>query len=217
MVKSTTITRISDGLPLAATMDDEAHENDLMDCKNQGKVIIKKLNPHSEPRCSIESGKFYLHYLIEQGVCYMCICDRAYPRKLAFSYLDEIAKEFSMSYGSEIHKPGLRPYAFIKFDTFMQKTKTLYQDSRTQHNLGKLNEDLRDISQIMTKNMEDLLWRGDTLERMDTMSENLRAQSLKYRRDARNLNLQALYRKYGIPAIVILVFLLLIYVRLAWF
>ncbi|KAJ1928372.1 SNAP receptor [Tieghemiomyces parasiticus] len=217
MVKSTTITRVSDGLPLAATMDDEANESELMDCKNQGKAIIKKLGPHAETRCSIESGKYVLHYLIDTGIVYMCICDRAYPRKLAFSYLDEIAKEFNMSYGEEVHRPGLRPYAFIKFDTFMQKTKTLYQDSRTQHNLGKLNEDLRDISEIMTKNMEDLLWRGDTLERMDTMSENLRTQSLKYRKDAKHLNLQALYRKYGIPAVVFLAFLLLLYIRFAWF
>lgn len=30
--------------------------------------------------------------------------------------------------------------------------------------LDKLNEDLQDVSRIMTKNMEDLLWRGDSLD-----------------------------------------------------
>jgi vesicle transport protein SEC22 len=47
----------------------------------------------------------------------------------------------------------------------MQKTKRIYQDTRTQHNLTKLNEDLQDVTRIMTKNMEDLLWRGDSLDR----------------------------------------------------
>lgn len=50
-------------------------------------------------------------------------------------------------------------------DTFMQKTKKIYQDTRTQSNLSKLNEDLQDVTRIMTKNMEDLLWRGDSLDR----------------------------------------------------
>lgn len=50
-------------------------------------------------------------------------------------------------------------------DTFMQKTKRIYQDTRTQNNLTKLNEDLQDVTRIMTKNMEDLLWRGDSLDR----------------------------------------------------
>jgi hypothetical protein len=34
-----------------------------------------------------------------------------------------------------------------------------------QGNLGKINEDLQDVTRIMTKNMEDLLWRGDSLDR----------------------------------------------------
>ena len=79
-----------------------------------------------------------------------------------------------MSYGNEVDKPGLRPYAFVKFDTFMQKTKKIYQDTRTQSNLTKLNEDLQDVTRIMTKNMEDLLWRGDSLDRMSTISGELK-------------------------------------------
>jgi hypothetical protein len=35
-----------------------------------------------------------------------------------------------------------RPYAFVKFDTFIQRTKKQYQDPRNQRNLQKLNEDL---------------------------------------------------------------------------
>lgn len=52
----------------------------------------------------------------------------------------------------------------------MQRTKRLYADSRTAEsvthsNLDRLNEDLQDVQKIMTKNMEDLLWRGDSLDR----------------------------------------------------
>ena len=180
-------------------------------------MLFKKLNANSEPRCSIESGLFTFHYLIEGSVCYLCVCDRSYPRKLAFSYLEELAKEFEVSFAQEVDKPGLRPYAFIKFDTFIQKTKRLYQDTRTQHNLTKLNEDLQDVTRIMTKNMEDLLWRGDSLDRMSSLSDNLRGESLKYRREARKLNLQALYRKYGLPAIVIFGILLVLFLRYNYF
>lgn len=52
-------------------------------------------------------------------------------------------------------------------DTFMQKTARLYQDTRTasaESNLDRLNGDLQDVTRIMTKNMEELLWRGDSLD-----------------------------------------------------
>ncbi|KAI9339144.1 Longin-like domain-containing protein [Pilaira anomala] len=217
MVKTTIIARISDGLPLAASMDDEQVETELAEYKGQAKTIFKRLSPNSEPRCSIESGKYVFHYIIEGSVCYLCICDQSYPRKLAFSYLEELVKEFNMSYGNEVDKPGLRPYAFVKFDTFMQKTKRIYQDTRTQSNLSKLNEDLQDVTRIMTKNMEDLLWRGDSLDRMSTISGELKDSAKMFKDKARHLNLQALYRKYGPPAIIAFVILFVILVRYYWF
>lgn len=61
-------------------------------------------------------------------------------------------------------------------DTFISKTTRLYKDSRTltqgaggssapPSQLDQLNENLQDVTRIMTKNMEDLLWRGDSLDR----------------------------------------------------
>ena len=43
------------------------------------------------------------------------------------------------------------------------------------------------MTRIMTKNMEDLLWRGDSLDRMSHMSSSLRDESLKYRKAARKI------------------------------
>lgn len=55
----------------------------------------------------------------------------------------------------------------------MTKTARLYSDTRTanaaasasESNLDKLNGELQDVTRIMTKNMEELLWRGDSLDR----------------------------------------------------
>ncbi|KAJ9067549.1 SNAP receptor [Entomophthora muscae] len=217
MVLSTTIARVADGLPLTASTDDDQASADLAECKSQVKLLLRKLNANSEPRCSIESGKYSLHYLIDNEICYLCLCEKNYSRKLAFSYLEELAREFYGSYGAEVNKSVLRPYAFIKFDTFIQKTKRIYQDSRAQDNLTKLNEDLQDVTRIMTKNMEDLLWRGDNLDKMSALSDQLRDSSLKYRKDAQNLNLQLLYRKYGIPALVILFVVFILVLRYYFF
>ena len=45
--------------------------------------------------------------------------------------------------------------------------------------------------------MDDLLWRGDSLDRMSTMSSALRDESLKYRKAARKINIDALIRKWA--------------------
>lgn len=48
----------------------------------------------------------------------------------------------------------------------MSKTTRLYQDTRAGggSHMDKLNDELQDVTRIMTKNMEELLWRGDSLD-----------------------------------------------------
>jgi hypothetical protein len=135
-------------------------------------------------------------YLIKDDVCFLCICDSSYPRKLAFTYLADLASEFTTTYTpSQYLSPNLRPYAFVEFDTFIQRTKKLYQDSRASQNLDKLNDELRDVTKVMTKNIEDLLYRGDSLERMGELSGRLREDSKKYRRAAVRINWELLVKQ----------------------
>lgn len=135
-------------------------------------------------------------YIIKDDVCFLCICDKSYPRKLAFTYLADIATEFTTTYSSQqYHSPTLRPYAFVEFDTFIQRTKGTYQNTRAAANLDKLNDELRDVTKVMTKNIEDLLYRGDSLERMGEMSGRLREDSMKYRKAAVRINWELLLKQ----------------------
>ncbi|KAF7301521.1 Protein transport protein sec22 [Mycena indigotica] len=182
MVLSTILVRASDALPLAASVDDEQTEQALQEHKQQSKLIFRRITPNSEPRCSIESGHYTLHYLISENVVFLTIADKSYPRKLAFSYLDELSKEFATTYGAKVDAVR-KPYAFVGFDTFMSKTARLYRDTRTAtaatgSGLDKLNDDLQDVTRIMTKNMEELLWRGDSL---DSNSKKKRGERKKKR------------------------------------
>lgn len=87
----------------------------------------------------------------------------------------------------------------------------MYQDTRATQNLDRLNAELQDVTRVMTKNIEDLLYRGDSLDRMQDLSSNLRAESKKYVRHAKRINIEALIRQY-IPVIGLsLMFLFLIW------
>ncbi|OLL22265.1 hypothetical protein NEOLI_003006 [Neolecta irregularis DAH-3] len=98
----------------------------------------------------------------------------------------------------------------------MHTKKKEYQDSRNANNLDKLNADLQDVTKVMTKNIKDLLERGDSLDRMSTLSSSLRDESAKYRRRARNINLQALLRQWAPLGAAGLFFLIFIYVKFFW-
>lgn len=68
------------------------------------------LHTTSSPHQYVAPGS----YLIADNVVYLTIADKSYPRKLAFSYLDELSKEFSTSYGAKVETVR-KPYAFVGF------------------------------------------------------------------------------------------------------
>ncbi|KAM5455265.1 SNAP receptor [Microsporum audouinii] len=199
---------------LAASVDNEQAESELSDVKSQTKQIVARLNRNSEQQASISSGRYSLHYIIQDDICFLCIADQSYPRKLAFTYLSDIASEFFTTYSpTQYLSSTLRPYAFVEFDSFIQRTKKTYQDSRATQNINKLNDELKDVTKVMTKNIEDLLYRGDSLERMGEMSGRLREDSKKYRKAAVRINWELLIKQYGPFVGVGFIFIVLIWWR----
>ncbi|CAN7096693.1 unnamed protein product [Brassica rapa subsp. narinosa] len=214
MVKMTLIARVTDGLPLAEGLDDGRDLPDSDMYKQQVKSLFKNLSRgHNEAsRMSVETGPYVFHYIIEGRVCYLTMCDRSYPKKLAFQYLEDLKNEFERVNGPNI-ETAARPYAFIKFDTFIQKTKKLYQDTRTQRNIAKLNDELYEVHQIMTRNVQEVLGVGEKLDQVSEMSSRLTSESRIYADKAKDLNRQALIRKWAPVAIVLGVVFLLFWVK----
>ncbi|CAN6457690.1 unnamed protein product [Victoria cruziana] len=208
------LARVTDGLPLAEGLDDGRDVNNVELYKQQAKSLFKNLsNSQNDPsRMSIETGPYVFHYIIEGRVCYLTMCDRSYPKKLAFQYLEDLKSEFEKVNGSQI-ETAARPYAFIKFDAFIQKTRKLYLDTRTQRNLAKLNDELYEVHQIMTRNVQEVLGVGEKLDQVSQMSSRLTSESRIYAEKAKDLNRQALIRKWAPVAVVLGIVFLLFWVR----
>ncbi|KAI3877871.1 hypothetical protein MKX03_000307 [Papaver bracteatum] len=214
MVKLTMIARVTDGLPLVEGLDDVRNLQDADVYKHQAKALFKNLSSgqNDASRMSIETGPYVFHYIIEGHVCYLTMCDRSYPKKLAFQYLEDLRNEFERVNGNQI-ETAARPYAFIKFDTFIQKTRKLYLDTSTQRNLAKLNDELFEVHQIMTRNVQEVLGVGEKLDQITQMSSHLTSESGIYANKARDLNRQALIRKWAPVAIVFGIVILLFWVK----
>ncbi|XP_062604938.1 vesicle-trafficking protein SEC22b-like [Saccostrea cucullata] len=213
MVLMTTIARVADALPLAASMqEDEQQGRDLMEYQNQAKQLFRKLSQDPQPpaRCSLETGPFIFHYVIERGVCFLALCEQSFSKRLAFSFLEDLQTEFTSHYGQKVDSVS-RPYSFIEFDSYIKKSRKSYMDSRARKNLSNINSELQDVHRIMVQNIEDVLLRGENLSELDSKASNLSVMSQKYRKDARYLNLRSTYAK--IAAIVIVIIVLLLFLR----
>ena len=214
MVLMTMIARVGDGLALCASMHEE-EERPLDEYRRQAKQIFRKLNQQSPDRFSIESSnKLMFHYIISQAVCYLVLCEQSFSKKLAFAYLNEIQSEFFVQYGARIASQT-RPYCFIEFETYIQRSRKSYMDSRTKRNLNLVSNELQDVQRIMVGNLDDILGRGTQLSEIGNKATMLADVSKKYRDDAHSLNLRSSHIKLACGGILTVV--LMIYLRFFWF
>nr|CAG4648361.1 EOG090X0HBC [Moina brachiata]SVE93351.1 EOG090X0HBC [Moina brachiata] len=208
MLFMTWIARVGDGLPLAASIpENEESGRGALDYQSQAKMLFRKFNSQSAPRGTIQTGPCYFHYLLDQNVCYLVLCEQSYSKKLAFSFLEDLAQEFSSLYGKRVQSVN-RPYSFIEFDTYIQKARRSFMDSRTRRNLTAINTELQDVQRIMVRNIDDVLQRGSLLSDLDNKAQNLALGSQRYKNEARRLNMQSTYAKIGAAAICVIVFVL---------
>lgn len=215
MVLMTMIGRVADGLPLAASvhndMRDESGRSGT-EYQNQAKGILRRLASNSPSRASIETDPYVFHYVIDHDVCYITLCEKSFPRKNAFAYLEDLAQEFYAQYGQKIQLAP-RPYSFIEFDNYIQKMKKQYADTRTSREaMGRLGNGLRDVQNIMITNIEDVMRRGEALTELDKKASNLASMSQQYRKDANYLNRMSSLTKIGLTVGSIVILSVIAYV-----
>ncbi|CAI5762668.1 vesicle-trafficking protein SEC22a [Podarcis lilfordi] len=144
MILSASVVRVRDGLPLSASTDYEQNVG-VQDCQKYFKTIAKRLSQLPD-RCTLHAGLYNLNFISSLGVSYMMLCTENYPSVLAFCFLDELQKEFITTYNMMKTNTAVRPYCFIEFDNFIQRTKQRYNNPRslsTKINLADMQTEIR--------------------------------------------------------------------------
>jgi len=55
---------------------------------------------------SIASGKYVYYYMTRENLCFLVLCEEAYPKRVAFQYMEEVADvvmaELMREYGNDV-------------------------------------------------------------------------------------------------------------------
>ena len=187
----------------------------------EGRDLLLQLTTSSPAKCSVDGEHYSYHYSISGPLVCFVATDRAYPKKLAFCYLEEVRRLFWEHVARE--NPGQdpakiiaatdRPYAFIKFDREIRNLKKDFADPGSRKNMQRLQENLVEIQNIMRKNIDDLMQRGTALESLQNDSQKLHQDSKTLVWGAKKLNYQAMLRRYAPFVLVSLGTLFFLWIR----
>jgi vesicle transport protein SEC22 len=211
----TFIARLTDGMPLFQSVDASRNENPKLieEITLQAKTILTSVDTRTETRSQIEAGSASYCYSIHSDDnlwILVALTDKGYPRRLAFTYLDDVRAAFISEIRAE-KAAGManssidladKPFAFMRFERSLVRIRKEYSDPTTTTNATRLKEELSDIRNIMRKNIAEVLDRGEKLEHVSKISSKLVNESKKFKWGAKKLNaLDALQK--ALPYVVV--------------
>jgi len=184
--------------------------------RKQAKQLLRNFSdsyPDTPSRRSFENGDFLIHYIIESRVVFMTMCDKSYPKGLAFQFLDAVHQAFMRENGRKIPTFD-RPYAAqAAFDMTLDKVRREYFDPHSPENVKKMEDDINAIHNIMVSNIQEVLKRGEKLEKMSSLSQDLMDESKRFERSAKYMNFQIWLKQFGFYVGGGLFFIMVLYWR----
>eukprot|EP01017_Pseudomicrothorax_dubius_P031387 TRINITY_DN4000_c0_g1_i1.p2 TRINITY_DN4000_c0_g1~~TRINITY_DN4000_c0_g1_i1.p2 ORF type:complete len:256 (+),score=61.87 TRINITY_DN4000_c0_g1_i1:965-1732(+) len=222
MLLTTFLARASDGLLLC----ENYFENNLAVTDSRRKILsllkggqIRDEAP--EVKVLEINNVHHLCYKVVEGVIYLVLSDSKYPVKLANAYLDDVQSAFTeelktafgaMDYRNKIETIE-KPYFFIKFERVLKRKKAEFQDTGSKTNIERLKNDLTNVHNIMSQNIDLLLDREKNLNTMLGKAASLKENSKNYKDKTREVAFNLWLKRYLTILVVILVLLVFVYLK----
>jgi vesicle-associated membrane protein 7 len=173
------------------------------------RVLLGKI-PEMDGKMSYVYDQYVFHYIVENRIIYMCMCDDMEKRRMPFGFLEEIKQRFKATYGERAQTA----LAFAMADDFgriLQKQMEFY-NSPAADSFSQVNTKLDDVKNVMVQNIEMVLERGEKLELMVDKTDRLQQQAFKFERSSNQLKYAMYWRRVKLYLLVFFVIVLIIWI-----
>ncbi|KAJ1950494.1 palmitoyltransferase [Dispira parvispora] len=131
----------------------------------------------------VTKEEYYLYvYRTTQGLATVLVTQGQYPNRVAFSLLGQLMDDYVMAFPTPASRQGSP--AFAPIHTYLGK----FQNPKESDALTQVRQELDETTEVLTKTMESLLQRGETLDTLVDKSNDLSWQSKQFYKTAKKNN-----------------------------
>ena len=152
------------------------------------RLISTKCPPGNKLDVTLENNNYICYcWTTTDGISATAVTDKEYPERGAFTLLYNVIMEFrdwaqpqgildNVTADMKVNWPAL--------ERFLRD----WQDPTQADKLMKVEKQLFDVTEIMKKNLQDLMDRGESIDQLMDKSKDLNQQSVQFYRSAKKTN-----------------------------
>ena len=183
------------------------------------RVLLKKINPNDgDTKLSYICGEYIFHYIVYDGLTYLCMTDMDFTRLLAFKYLEDIKTRFLHTYGHRA-KTAIA-FAFNAefqrvLSSLMDKYNLENDNDPSKQKIKQVTDQINQVKDVMIKNIDRVLERDERIELLVDRTEELDQHAFKFKSGSSRLKRTLWWKNIKMIIIMVAVFLLVLYIILA--
>eukprot|EP01059_Diplonema_ambulator_P006338 TRINITY_DN16081_c0_g1_i2.p1 TRINITY_DN16081_c0_g1~~TRINITY_DN16081_c0_g1_i2.p1 ORF type:complete len:229 (+),score=93.57 TRINITY_DN16081_c0_g1_i2:578-1264(+) len=181
----------------------------VMNVPHITKIILEKIRCEDH-KMTYTYDKFLFHYIVSDRICYLCMADESFDRRVPFEFLEAVKAKFKQVYAdrwSTVHQ-----VKELKDFTAELNRQMVVANSGENDIIRKVKKDIDETKDIMNKNIDTLLTRGEKIDILSTRADELNTGATKFKAQSKDLHWAMWKRKVMMTAIVVFVILLIIFI-----
>eukprot|EP00161_Ancyromonas_sigmoides_P025470 TRINITY_DN8531_c0_g3_i1.p2 TRINITY_DN8531_c0_g3~~TRINITY_DN8531_c0_g3_i1.p2 ORF type:complete len:258 (-),score=67.48 TRINITY_DN8531_c0_g3_i1:165-938(-) len=172
--------------------------------------ILDKI-PSNDAKMSYAYDRHVFHYVVEDGIVYMCMADEAFARRVAFAFLDDARSAFRSAYGGAA-QTALAYGMNEDFSRTLERRMEYYNTSPDADRITAVRGQIDEVKSVMVQNIEKVLERGEKIELLVDKTENLNAQAFQFKKKATNLKRAMWWKNMKLSLLIGLIVCLVIFI-----
>ena len=176
-------------------------------------MLLEKI-PVQDGKMTYVYDDFVFHYVVENGICYLCMSDEKNRHRIPFAFLEDMKQNFVTKFGLEAAQSAIAFAMNEDFKGVIEEKMNFYNSDdadRSIDNIGAVKSQIEDVKNVMVQNIENVLERGEKIELLVDKTDRLNQQAFRFESSSRSLHRAMYWRKMKCYAIIAVVSILVIY------
>ena len=158
-------------------------------CNFNARTIAERIPPGNKASVSLENNVGICYcWTTKDGLTATCITDAEYPERAAFILLNNIVMDFRETFANnpEAYQNAYtdKKLNYENLAVFLNK----WQDPTEADKLMKIEKELLEVKEVIHKNLNDLLKKGEQLDQLMVKSKDLSTVSVDFYKKAKKTN-----------------------------
>eukprot|EP00804_Cyclotella_cryptica_P018557 CCRYP_004353-RA/>CCRYP_004353-RA protein AED:0.21 eAED:0.21 QI:364/1/1/1/0.5/0.33/3/1187/223 len=151
------------------------------------RVLLAKIPP-VDGRMTYVYDEYTFHYVVEHGICFLCMSDEQNKHRVPFAFLQDIKSLFTHKYGLEIPQRAIAFSLNEEFSRTIKERMDYYNNAGSNvDNIAAVKNQIEDVKGVMVENIEKVLERGEKIELLVDKTDRLNQAAFKFESSSRNL------------------------------